>query len=43
MVQEFKALPKPPRGDHHTTPPTMPMPWSAAGAPDRPGDVHDMD
>ena len=43
MVQEFKALPKPPRGDHHATPPTMPMPWSAAGAPDRPGDVHDMD
>ena len=43
MVQEFKALPKPPRGDHHATPPTTPMPWSAAGAPDRPGDVHDMD
>jgi creatinine amidohydrolase len=41
MVTEFRALPKPPRGDHHTTPPSMPMPWKADGTPDASGSVHE--
>ena len=43
MIAEFRTAPKPPRGDHHAQPPTMPMPWTATGTPDRQGDVHDMD
>ena len=41
MVTEFRARPKPPRGDHHATPPTMPMPWGQAARPTAHGDVHD--
>lgn len=40
MVTEFRARPKPPRGDHHATPPTMPMPWGQAARPTAHGDVH---
>ena len=40
MISEFRARPKPPRGDHHATPPTMPMPWSQSERPSAPGDVH---
>lgn len=43
MTVEFRALPRPPRGDHHAQAPTMPMPWKAVGTPDSLGDVHDMD
>ena len=43
LVAEFGAAPPPPRGDHHGRPPTMSMPWSAAGQPDPAGDVHDLD
>ena len=43
MVREFRELPRPPRGDHHSQAPTMPMPWKAVGEPDRPGDVHDIE
>jgi creatinine amidohydrolase len=40
LISEFRTAPKPPRGDHHAVPPTMPMPWGAVGSPDRLGDVH---
>ncbi len=40
MISEFRARPKPPRGDHHATPPTMPMPWGQSERPSARGDVH---
>ena len=40
LITEFRARPKPPRGDHHATPPTMPMPFNAHSGPDKSGDVH---
>ena len=39
-VEEFAARPKPPRGDHHGTQPSMPMPWEQQGPPPTSGDVH---
>lgn len=39
-LKEFRARPKPPRGDHHTAAPTMPMPWGQTEKPTRAGDVH---
>ena len=40
MLREFRALPKPPRGDHHLEPPSMPMPWGQGERPTASGDVH---
>ena len=40
LITEFRARPKPPRGDHHAIPPTMPMPFNANSGPDQSGDVH---
>jgi len=40
LITEFKARPKPPRGDHHAAPPSMSMPWKASGGPEISGDVH---
>ena len=40
MVSEFRRTPKPPRGDHHAAPPSMPMPWGQDQKPDQMGDVH---
>jgi creatinine amidohydrolase len=42
MVTEFRARLKPPRGDHHATPPTMSMPWGQDERPTRMGDVHGL-
>ena len=39
-VEEFAGRPKPARGDHHGTPPSMPMPWDQQGPPPASGDVH---
>ena len=39
-VEEFSARPKPARGDHHGTTPSMPMPWAQQGPPPTSGDVH---
>ena len=41
LISEFRARNKPPRGDHHAKPPTMPMPWKASGGPEVSGDVHE--
>ena len=41
MLAEFRALPKPPRGDHHGEAPSMPMPWGQGDAPGARGNVHD--
>ena len=40
MLAEFRALPKPPRGDHHGMAPSMPMPWSQGEPPAARGGVH---
>lgn len=40
MLGEFRARPKPPRGDHHARPPSMSMPWDQAEPPSAHGDVH---
>ena len=40
MVTEYRARPRPPRGDHHATPPTMSMPWGQTERPTKTGDVH---
>jgi creatinine amidohydrolase len=40
MVSEFRQTPRPPRGDHHADPPSMPMPWGQDEKPDQMGDVH---
>ena len=41
LVEEFARRPKPPRGDHHATAPTMPFPWGQeAEPPTKRGDVH---
>ena len=40
MLAEFRALPQPPRGDHHGVAPSMPMPWGQGTAPAARGDVH---
>lgn len=41
LITEFRNRPTPPRGDHHATKPTFPMPWGQEGVePDRMGDVH---
>ena len=40
MLAEFRALPAPPRGDHHGTAPSMPMPWGQGAAPAARGGVH---
>ena len=40
MLTEFRALPKPPRGDHHGSRPSMPMPWGQVDQPTGAGDVH---
>lgn len=41
LCAEFRACPKPPRGDHHDPLPTMPLPWGqGAFKADRKGDVH---
>ena len=40
MITEFRANPRPPRGDHHRTEPTMPMPWGQDERPTKPGNVH---
>ena len=40
MVAEYRARPRPPRGDHHATPPTMSMPWGQTERPTKTGDVH---
>jgi creatinine amidohydrolase len=40
LVTEFRARPRPPRGDHHTKSPTMPMPWGQDERPTKMGDVH---
>lgn len=42
MITEFRARPRPPRGDHHDPLPTFPMPWGQEEKPTAPGDVHDM-
>jgi len=40
LVHEFRVRPKPARGDHHSTRPTMPMPWGQDELPTELGDVH---
>ena len=40
LITEFRARTQPPRGDHHTKPPTMAMPWKASGGATTSGDVH---
>ena len=40
MLAEFRALPQPPRGDHHGVAPSMPMPWGQGTAPAARGGVH---
>ena len=40
MLAEFRALPQPPRGDHHGVAPSMPMPWGQGAAPAARGGVH---
>lgn len=40
MATEFRARPRPPRGDHHAEPPTMPMPWGQEERPTKMGDAH---
>ena len=41
LIVEFASLPKPPRGEHHDTPPTIPMPWGqGATKPTKKSDVH---
>ncbi len=40
MLAEFRALPQPPRGDHHGVAPSMPMPWGQGTAPAAQGGVH---
>ncbi len=42
MATEFRARPRPLRGDHHAVSPTMPMPWGQEERPTRMGDVHDI-
>ena len=42
MLAEFRALPRPPRGDHHATAPSMPMPWGQGEAPAARGGVHGL-
>lgn len=39
-IEEFGSAPKPPRGDHHATQPTMTMPWGQPEPPSGMGDVH---
>ena len=40
MIHEFRANPKPPRGDHHLAKPTMPFPWGQDEGPTKLGNVH---
>ena len=40
MITEFRARPKPVRGDHHSARPTMPMPWGQDEPPANLGNVH---
>lgn len=40
MATEFRARPRPPRGDHHAAPPTVSMPWGQDERPSKMGDVH---
>jgi creatinine amidohydrolase len=40
MITEFRARPKPARGDHHAARPTMPMPWGQDQPPANRGNVH---
>ena len=40
MLAEFRALPGPPRGDHHRKAPSMPMPWGQGEAPAVRGNIH---
>jgi creatinine amidohydrolase len=41
MIQEFRGRKKYPRGDHHATKPTFPMPWGQGVAePTKMGNVH---
>jgi creatinine amidohydrolase len=40
MISEFRANPKPPRGDHHLAKPTMPFPWGQDEGPTKLGNVH---
>lgn len=41
MITEFRKRPAPPRGDHHATLPTFPMPWGQGEVkPTAMGDVH---
>jgi hypothetical protein len=41
MLREFRARKKYPRGDHHATKPTFPMPWGqGVTEPTKLGNVH---
>ncbi len=40
MISEFRANPKPLRGDHHQEKPTMSLPWGQNEGPTRFGNVH---
>ncbi len=40
MISEFRANPKPPRGDHHLAKATMPFPWGQDEGPTKLGNVH---